>query len=164
MIKQIGLIVAVASAIAWLGGCEKQSPTTPPANAGQTPPASQGTAAANGQSSHGASVVELGSATIGPFTVRASRDEGAITPGGDAPIDVWLSGSDAKVVAVRFWIGTQSGDESIKARATIEDPAQPNHWHTHADVPNPMPPDSRLWVEIETEGEGKHAGSFDLIG
>jgi hypothetical protein len=63
---------------------------------------------------------------------------------------------------VRFWIGRQDAAGSIKARAEIEDPAEPNHWHTHAEVPDPLPSDSKLWVELEIEGQGKEVGSFDL--
>lgn len=111
---------------------------------------------------HGGAIIELGTATIGVFSVRAARDEGAVKAGGDAPIDVWLEGSDAEVSAVRFWIGTEAGDESIKAKADIEDPAQPNHWHTHAEIPSPMPADSKLWVEIEMPDGSKQTGSFDL--
>jgi hypothetical protein len=94
--------------------------------------------------------------------LRAARDEGAIKAGGDSPIDVWLEGEISKVVAVRFWIGLKDAAASIKAKAEIEGPAQKNHWHTHVEVPNPIPPDSTLWVEIETEGGTKQVGSFDL--
>lgn len=111
---------------------------------------------------HGGAIIELGTTSIGAFAVRASRDEGQIVAGGDAPIDVWLTGGDIKTVtAVRFWIGTEDGDNFVKAKADIEDPAEPNRWHTHAEVPNPLPAGSKLWVEIESEGK-KNAGSFDL--
>lgn len=144
-----------------VAGCGKDSGTSQTSNApakNPTPaPAHSDTAAG-----HAGKIVELGTAAIGPFSIRASRDEGQIKAGGDAPIDVWLTGSVAKVVAVRFWIGTESADGSVKAKADIEDPAQPNHWHTHAEVPNPMPAGSKLWVEIEIEGQGKQVESFDL--
>jgi hypothetical protein len=111
---------------------------------------------------HVGPVIELGTATIGPFTVRASRDQGEIKAGGDAPIDVWLTASDiSKVTAVRFWIGTERGDDFVKAKADIEIPSEPNHWHTHAEVPSPLPAGSKLWVEIEIEGQ-KQVGSFEL--
>ena len=115
----------------------------------------------HGSGSHGPSH-ELGNAKIGSFDVRAARDEGQITPGQDAPIDVWLTGGDlTHVVAVRFWIGAQDATGSMKAKADIENPDQPNHWHTHALIPDPMPEGSMLWVEIETS-DGRHTGSFDL--
>ncbi len=142
--------------------CGKET-STPPSSVQQGPGA---TSSAGDQpaAGHGGKVIELGSTTIGPFSVRASRDEGRIVAGGDAPIDVWLTGADAEVIAVRFWIGTESAAGSVKAKADIEDPAQPNHWHTHAEVPAPLPAGSKLWVEIEAVGQGKRAGSFDLKG
>lgn len=113
---------------------------------------------------HGGAIIELGTTKIGELTVRASRDKGEIKAGGDAPIDVWLTTADGKpaaVTAVRFWIGVEDAKGSVKAKADIEDPKQPNHWHTHAEVPDPMPEGTKLWVEIEAGG-GKTVGSFEL--
>ena len=155
--------ISVIAFLAVITGCEKK-PTTPPSNEtapSTTPTAAKPTPTAAPSAGHGGAVIELGNATIGSFSVRASRDQGEIKPGGDAPIDVWLTGTD-KVVAVRFWIGTQDAKGSVKAKADIEDPKEPNHWHTHTEVPNPLPPASKLWVEIETEGGQKTAASFDL--
>lgn len=150
-------------------GCEKKSETpsgsgtTVPAKAPAKPEAAKpaATPAAPAGGHHGA-VIELGNATIGAFSVRASRDQGEIKPGGDAPIDVWLTGGTQKVMGVRFWIGTQDAKGSVKAKADIEDPKEPNHWHTHGEVPNPLSPGNKLWVEIEAEGGQKTSGSFDL--
>ena len=148
-----------------IGGCKESGPSqsnnTPPKTTDTTAPAAPHTDTATG---HGGPVIELGTATIGPFSVRASRDQGEIKPGGDAPIDVWLTGGDiAKVTAVRFWIGTEQGNQFVKAKADIENPSESNHWHTHAEVASPLPAGSKLWVEIEVDGQ-KHAGSFDLKG
>lgn len=113
---------------------------------------------------HGGAVVELGDTTLGVFRVRATRNEGEIKAGGDAPIDVWLTGGSGseKVPAVRFWIGTQDAKTSVKAKASIENPKEPNHWHAHVEVPNPIPTDSRLWVEIELDGGRTTSASFAL--
>jgi ABC-type Zn2+ transport system substrate-binding protein/surface adhesin len=106
---------------------------------------------------HGA-VVELGSCTIGPFQVRASRD-GGITAGGEAPVDLWVTPiAGVKVAAVRAWIGTQDAKGSIKAKM---DPEK-DSFHSHIEVPNPLPSGSKLWVEIEDDKGTKAAGSFDL--
>jgi hypothetical protein len=115
----------------------------------------------SGESGHHGKMIELGSGTAGPFPIRASRDEGVIKAGGEAPIDVWVNGGP-KVTAVRFWVGVESAKGSVKALAAIEDAAQPNHWHTHAEVPDPLPAGSKLWVEIEGEGGAKGTASFDL--
>jgi len=158
------LFVALGLMVA---GCEKKpeapssSGTTESPKAPAKPNAEKPEAAAPASDHHGA-VIELGNATIGAFSVRASRDQGEIKPGSDAPIDVWLTGSSDKVLSVRFWIGTQDAKGSVKAKADIEDPKEPNHWHTHGEVPNPLPPGSKLWVEIETTGGQKTSGSFDL--
>ena len=101
-------------------------------------------------------VIELGSVEQGGYTIKASRD-GDLKVGGEAPIDVWITGGEP-VSAVRFWIGTQDAAGSLKAKAAIER----DNWHTHAEVPDPMPAASKLWVEIEsTKGTTVLVG-FDL--
>jgi len=108
---------------------------------------------------HGGEVIALGTTKIGDFEVRASRHEAEFKPGGDAPIDVWIDGGVGKgVTVVRFWIGAQDAKGSIKAKADIED----GKWHTHVEIPSPMPAESRLWVEVEESGGKKTVGSFDL--
>lgn len=114
---------------------------------------------------HGGPVIALGEQTIGGFTAVATRDQGDIVAGKDAPIDVTVtpaSGSTAKAVALRFWIGTEDARGSVKARADIENPAEPNRWHSHAEIPNPIPAGSKLWVEIESDTGATAVGSFDL--
>lgn len=109
-------------------------------------------------------VIELGQATVANFAVKATRDEGPITAGKDAPIDVTVTPAEGAKgpVAVRFWIGTRDAKGSVKARAAIEDPKEPTRWHTHAEIPNPIPGDARLWVEVEAIGGVKTVESFDL--
>lgn len=140
-----------------LMSCGAEKPAGHPA----TPemPKAAGTAAGHGSGQ----VIELGTNTIGPYSARASRDQGDILAGKDAPIDVWVDGANApKVAAVRFWIGSEDAKKSIKARAEIEFPDQPNHWHTHAEIPDPLPEGARLWVEIEDEKGVVTRGSFEL--
>ncbi len=158
----VAILVCATAALA----CERK-PTAPPAPAhNHDAPAPTSTApTAPPAAGHHRDPIALGQATVGDLTVRASRDAGEIKPAGDAPIDVWLTTADgqpATVSAVRLWIGTEDAKGSVKARADIEDPAQPNHWHTHAEVPDPLPEGSRLWVEIERPDGAKTAASFDL--
>jgi len=100
---------------------------------------------------------ELGQQSAGGFTIRASRD-GEIKAGGDAPIDIWVTGGADKVRTVRIWIGTEDAKGSMKAKAELEK----DNWHTHAEVPSPLPAGSRLWVEIETEKSAKVVAGFEL--
>ncbi len=104
--------------------------------------------------------IALGEAAAGAFTIRASRDAGEVAPGGDCPIDAWVTGGN--VTAVRFWIGTQDAAGSIKARAEIENPADPTRWHTHTEVPSPLPAGAMLWVEVEDAAGATFAASFAL--
>lgn len=102
----------------------------------------------------------LGEQTLDGMTVKASRDDVEFSPGGEAPIDVWIDGGDGKamgVTAVRFWIGSEDGRGSVKAKAEIEG----DHWHTHAEIPATMPENSMLWVEVE-RGDERSTTSFDL--
>ncbi len=104
---------------------------------------------------HGATT-ELGEQEAGGFKVKASRD-GSVKAGADAAIDVWVNGGKAGS-AVRFWIGTEDAKGSIKAKAEVE----VDHWHTHAEVPDPLPAGSKLWVEVDGDGGAKAVVSFDL--
>lgn len=112
-------------------------------------------AAAHDSHAHGV-VIELGETEAGGFRIKASRD-GDVKAGADTPIDVWVNGGKAGN-AVRFWIGTEDAKGSVKAKAEVE----VDHWHTHAEVPDPMPAGTKLWVEIEGDDGAKAVASFDL--
>ena len=132
-------------------GCEKQPQAQKPATGSGT------TDQGHAHHEQGA-VTKLGEQTAGAFTVKASRD-GDITPGGEAAIDVWVTGT-SKVSAVRFWIGTEDAKGSVKAKAELEK----DNWHTHAEVPKPLPEGSKLWVEVESDKGEKSLAGFDLKG
>lgn len=106
--------------------------------------------------SHGPTTL-LGKQSIAGFSITASRD-GTVSPGGDAAVDFLITSDSSKPAAVRCWIGTQDAKGSIKAKAALEG-AQ---WHTHVEVPNPLPPESKLWVELEDANAQKHTLAFDL--
>jgi hypothetical protein len=181
------MLVPIASLavlpLAPLTGCEEKkapapTPVPAPAPAKPSEPATKATDhghdhAADGSHAkpgasapgHGGGVVELGSAAFGPFNAKATRDKGDVVAGKDAAFDVTITpkdGAGVKATSVRFWIGTQDAKGSVKAKAEIEDPKDPNRWHTHAEVPNPIPANSKLWFEIEDDKSGKHVGSFEL--
>ncbi|MCG3129893.1 MAG: hypothetical protein FLDDKLPJ_00631 [Phycisphaerae bacterium] len=107
---------------------------------------------------HGGPVVELGEQDINGLMIRASRDAGELKPGGEAAVDVWIDGGIGSAVAVRFWIGVADGAGSVKAKAGVEG----EHWHHHLEIPDPMPEDAQLWVEIELEEVEPILVAFDL--
>lgn len=106
--------------------------------------------------SHGPTV-ELGEQSSGALKVKASRD-GDVTPGGELPVDIWVTGGSARVSSVRFWVGIESAKGSVKAKAALET----DNWHNHAEVPSPLPEGSKLWVSIELGDGTKSLVSFDL--
>lgn len=153
-------VVSFASLAMPLGGCEQKadSPTTSkPATGAGAPTKADNHVHKNDEGHDHGVTTQLGEQNMGGFTIKASRD-GGITPGKEAAIDVWVTGGASKVAAVRFWIGTQDGKGSVKAKAELEK----DNWHTHAEVPSPLPTGSKLWVEIESEKSEKTVVGFDL--
>ncbi len=150
----LGMVAATLSMTACTPGTENAKSV--PATRESTPAATNG---------HGGPVIELGSASVGTFSAKATRDQAEIVAGKDAPIDLTITpnvDATTKVATVRFWIGIEDASGSVKAKAEIEDPSEPNRWHTHAEIPDPLPSGSKLWVEIEDDAGGKHVVSFDL--
>ena len=166
------LIVSTAliAATFAFAGCDNSEPAgTPaatPAPKSDHPHAPDGShaPAAAPAAGHGGPVIDLGTATAGAFNLKATRDQGLIEAGKDAPIDVTVTptAGAAKPTAVRFWIGTQDAKGSAKAKAEIENPAEPNRWHTHTEIPATIPDGAKLWVEVETGDGQKQVTSFDL--
>lgn len=161
------LSLAPLAALSTLSGCEEKKPaagssTAPKADDHGHDHGPSGEHAAP-KAGHGGPIIALGEQTIGSFSAQATRDQGQIVAGKDAPIDVTVTPTaGVKAVAVRFWIGTQDAKGSVKAKAEIENPQEPNRWHVHVEIPNPMPAESKLWVEIEDDKGGTSVGSFDL--
>ena len=98
----------------------------------------------------------IGEATVGDLKLVATTD-GHVKPGGEGAFDVVITGGKPK--AVRFCVGTESAEGSVKAKAEEE---TPDNWHTHAEVPDPLPAGSKFWVEVEPASGEKFARSFDL--
>ena len=63
------------------------------------------------------------------------------------------------IQSVRFWIGTEDAKGSVKAKAEEE---TTENWHSHAEVPNPLPAGSKFWVEVEPPSGQSFTVSFDL--
>ncbi len=178
-VRTLALIASISAAVALapLGGCEvkvEPSKSNAPPAGGTAPANSDGHTHADGEAhdhdkpaatkdadshdghDHG-ETTQLGEQSAGGFTIKASRD-GDIAPGKDAPIDVWVTGGTTKVAAVRFWIGAQDAKGSMKAKAELEK----DNWHTHAEIPSPLPEASKLWVEVEDDKGARSIVGFDL--
>ena len=94
---------------------------------------------------------------MGGLTLVATMDAPIkATGGGEGAFDVVITGGKPK--AVRFWIGTESGEGSVRAKAEEE---TTDNWHTHAEVPDPLPSGSKFWVEVEPPTGEAFTVSFD---
>ena len=162
--------VAAALAVALAAGCkdEPEPVATPPAqggNVGGTPapgePKTHEHAEGEEHDEHPGGEehpnrVELGSKTVAGLTLKATQDE-PVKAGGEGAFNLAITGGKPK--AVRFWVGAGSAEGSVKAKAEEE---TPGNWHTHIEVPDPLPAGSQFWAEIEPATGEKFTVSFDL--
>ena len=131
------------------GGSSANAPADSSATA-----ASQPAAAAAAPHNH----LPLGEKTVGSLKLVATMDAPVkAAGGGEGAFDVVITGGKPK--AVRFWVGTEDAKGSVKAKAEEE---TTDNWHTHAEVPQPLPPNSRFWVEVAPPTGEKFVASFDL--
>jgi hypothetical protein len=145
-------ILLAASVVLGATGCDRDSTNTTPTPA---PPTSAPAAARQGTADH-PNRIELGVKKVGALELRAAQDE-PVKPGGEGAFDLVITGGKPK--AVRFWVGTEDAKGSVKARAEEE---TPDNWHTHVEVPDPLPSGSKFHAEVEPATGAKFAVSFDL--
>ncbi len=146
------LIAALVGVAAVTAGCKEESKT-----AGPVPSTQSGTAAEVPKAA-GHNRIALGETTVGSLKLVATMDEPVkAAGGGEGAFDLVITGGKPK--AVRFWVGNESGDGSVKAKAEEE---TTDNWHTHAEVPDPLPPGSKFWVEVEPQTGEMFKASFSL--
>ena len=100
--------------------------------------------------------IPIGETTEAGLKLVATQDA-PVKPGGEGAFDVVITGGKPK--AVRFWVGTEDARGSVKAKADEE---TENTWHTHVEVPDPLPAGSKFWAEIEPGTGPAFKVSFDL--
>lgn len=144
------LIATLVGVAAITSGCKDDDKSQGASSGGtQTTPA---TAPAAGQHNR----IPLGEKTIDGLKLVATMDE-PVKPGGEGAFDLVITGGKPK--AVRFWIGTENAEGSVKAKAEEE---TTDNWHTHAEAPNPLPAGSKFWAEVEPPTGQTFKVSFDL--
>ena len=143
------------SVIVFSTGCGDDSASTTDASAaGSSAATAPAPAATTAASEHAR--IPIGETTQAGLKLVATMDA-PVKPGGEGAFDVVITGGKPK--AVRFWVGTGDAKGSVKAKAEEE---TPGNWHTHAEVPDPLPPGSRFWVEVEPQTGDNFTASFDL--
>ena len=156
MMKMKNLLFAACVCAAMLaGGCGEESTTTTTGGSAadtSTPAAAPAPPTTTGEHAR----IPIGQATQAGLKLVATMDS-PVKPGGEGAFDVVITGGKPK--AVRFWVGTEDVKGSVKAKAEEE---ATDNWHTHAEVPDPLPAGSKFWVEVEPPTGDKFTTSFDL--
>ena len=99
----LGLVVAVV-----LAGCQKENPTSSSKTSPTAGKADEHDHDHAGGHEDEGPMIELGSASAGGWTVKASRTEGSLTAGGETAIDCSVTGGSGTISAVRCWIRLSS--------------------------------------------------------
>ena len=160
------IMLVSACVISFAIGCERDSATT------QTPakPAPPPAPVAKGDDhdhdhdhpkgakgdAHEGEKHDLGTQQAGSYTLKATRI-GEMKSGGEAVFEIAVSGGTSKPTALRAWVGTETGAGSAKAKGE----AGENDYDVHIEVPDPLPANSKLWVELEVPA-GRQKASFNL--
>lgn len=140
----------LATASLALVGCDRK-PTTPPApSGGHSHSPGDGHDHDHDHDDHGhdhahGESVALGKLTAGGYEVAASI-EGEVKAGDELHVNITVTGGE-KVTAVRVWVGAADAAGSTKSKADVDGAS----YHAHVEVPDPVPADNKLWVEIENE-------------
>jgi hypothetical protein len=149
------LIFATCVGVAVVSGCkDDDKPQAGGGGGASAPAATQQGGAGEQEAEHNR--LPIGEASVSGLKLVASTD-GPVKPGGEGVFDVVITGGKPK--AVRFWVGTEDAKGSVKAKAEEEGT---DNWHTHTEVPDPLPPGSRFWVEVEPQSGEPFKASFDL--
>lgn len=98
---------------------------------------------------------DLGKQEVDGFTVEVGI-YGSVKAGDEAVLDVEISGK--KCQALRCWIGIESGAGSMRAKFDGED----GTYHGHAEVPDPVPAGSAIWLNLEAEDGKRSQTSFKI--
>ena len=150
------MFAACVGAALFSGGCGDESTTSTGGSASNAPTGSSTPTAAPATAEAEHARLPIGETTQAGLKLVATTD-GPVKPGGEGAFDVVITGGKPK--AVRFWVGTEDGKGSVKAKAEEE---TADNWHTHVEVPDPMPAGSKFWAEVEPPTGQPFKVSFDL--
>ncbi len=115
----------------------------------QAPAAGQG----HDGHSHG-TPQDLGTTAVAGLNLRAYQF-GHVS---DAYFEVLLATGSVEPVAIRAWVGVESADGSVKTKAD----KSATGYQIHTELPNPMPRNSMLWVEVQPANGKKAKAAFAL--
>lgn len=98
-------------------------------------------------------MTNLPSLTIGAYQVQPMYEEELK----DGHLNLRITGGE--VAAVREWVGPEDASGVVVVKTEIEN----DYHHGHIEMPDPIPADARLWIEIEAPDGTLHKGSVPLV-
>lgn len=107
-----------------------------------------------GKTEAGESGKTLGSTKIGAYTVSVTQ-ESDYKPGGKTKYFMKPSGGQGEPTAIRAWVGTESGEGSLKVKAAYD--SVDGDYDAVVEVPANSSADAKLWVEVEAGGKREKA-------
>lgn len=141
--------------LAALMGCDKGAPAAQtPETAVEAPVAEAAVARpeTDGAFAEAGAQTELIPITLGPFTIK-SLHVGELALG---HFNLYIEGGEPAVV--RAWVGDEAATKVLVTKAEFE----VDHHCAHIEVPNPLPADAKLWVELETAEGTRLKGSTSV--
>lgn len=107
---------------------------------------------------HDGEHLELGTATTAGITYEAIQIGELDEDSHEQVIEIVLTEGSPRPAAARIWIGTEDAEGSVKTRAE----GSGNMFDVHVELPESLPADSRLWVEMENSQGESATSSFEL--
>ena len=150
-ITSLSLALIVSAALA---GCGQPNTDAPMFVTPATTPAPEAPAAtdAKGQFSETGGQTKLAPIALESFTVD-SLHIGELAKG---HFNLYVKGGEPAIV--RAWVGDEAATNAFIAKAEFE----VDHHCAHIEVPDPLPADAKLWVEIETSDGTRVKGSTEI--
>lgn len=139
------LATAIVST-ALLAGCGGEKAATPAA------PSGSGAKSDLPQPSYEIPMRNFASVKIGPYDVQPMFEEEIK----DGHYNIKIEGGEVK--AVRLWVGPEDASGVMVAKTAIENDYQ----HGHVELPDPIPADAKLWIEIENPAGETFKGATPL--
>jgi hypothetical protein len=102
--------------------------------------------------------VPLGTFTVGDMEVKAAQSHGKVEAGKEGHLVIKLPYKDDGETVVRAWLGTE--DRTLSTVGRGEYAASHDDYDIHAMAPDPLPEDTRWWVEIEKPDGTRAVGSI----
>ncbi|MFU8892516.1 MAG: hypothetical protein ACNA8L_02705 [Luteolibacter sp.] len=100
----------------------------------------------------------LGKFMIGDYEVEAAQSHGNVEAGKEGHLVIKLPYNDNGATVVRAWIGNE--DRTLSTVGRGEYAADHDDYDIHAMAPNPLPEDTKWWVELEKTDGTKLLGSI----